>query len=65
MDGHVEPPERTPGRTDPEEPLPDLSELSLAELRTIQHPLLREVLADLRERAARPSEMLWGWNNSF
>ncbi|WP_230194697.1 FxSxx-COOH protein [Streptomyces sp. NBC_00080] len=45
--------------------LPDLTELSLAELATVQHPLLQEVLADLRERARRPSEMLWGWANSF
>jgi FXSXX-COOH protein len=49
----------------PEAPLPDLLGLDLAELRTIQHPLLREVLTDLRERAARPSEMLWGFNNAF
>ncbi|MBA2808928.1 FXSXX-COOH protein [Streptomyces sp. KM273126] len=52
-----------PGR--PQAPLPDLLELDLAELRTIQHPVLREVLEDLRERAARPSEMLWGFNNAF
>ncbi|MFJ9586331.1 FxSxx-COOH cyclophane-containing RiPP peptide [Streptomyces acidicola] len=52
-----------PGR--PRAPLPDLLELDLAELRTIQHPVLREVLEDLRERAARPSEMLWGFNNAF
>ncbi|MET7654864.1 MULTISPECIES: FxSxx-COOH cyclophane-containing RiPP peptide [unclassified Streptomyces] len=45
--------------------LPDLTRLSLAELGTVQHPLLKEVLADLRERARRPSEMLWGWNSSF
>ncbi|TQJ55659.1 FxSxx-COOH cyclophane-containing RiPP peptide [Streptomyces sp. SLBN-115] len=45
--------------------LPDLTELSLVELATVQHPLLQEVLADLRERARRPSEMLWGWANSF
>ncbi|WP_229877691.1 FxSxx-COOH cyclophane-containing RiPP peptide [Streptomyces bluensis] len=49
----------------PQPPLPDLLELDLAELRTIQHPVLREVLEDLRERAARPSEMLWGFNNAF
>lgn len=49
----------------PEAPLPDLLELDLAELRTLQHPVLREVLEDLRERAMRPSEMLWGFNNAF
>ncbi|MFD1657845.1 FxSxx-COOH cyclophane-containing RiPP peptide [Streptomyces caeni] len=47
------------------EPLPDLLGLDLEELRTMRHPVLREVLADLRERAARPSEMLWGFNNAF
>ncbi|GAA2244182.1 hypothetical protein GCM10010145_08700 [Streptomyces ruber] len=49
----------------PEEPLPDLLALDLAELRTVRHPVLREVLAELRERAARPSEVLWGFNNSL
>lgn len=47
------------------EPLPDLLELDLAELRTLDHPVLDEVLADLRERAGRPSEMLWGFQNSI
>ncbi|AVH56538.1 MULTISPECIES: FxSxx-COOH cyclophane-containing RiPP peptide [Streptomyces] len=45
--------------------LPDLLELDLADLRTIQHPVLAEVLTELRERAGQPSEMLWGFNNSF
>jgi FXSXX-COOH protein len=49
----------------PKAPLPDLLALDLAELRTLQHPVLSEVLDDLRERAARPSEMLWGFNNAF
>jgi FXSXX-COOH protein len=48
-----------------EEPLPDLLGLDLAELGTVEHPVLREVLAELRERAARPSEMLWGFNSSM
>jgi FXSXX-COOH protein len=52
-------------RTDVREPVPDLLELDLGELSTIEHPVLREVLAELRERAAQPSEMLWGFNNSF
>jgi FXSXX-COOH protein len=47
-----------------EEPLPDVLELGLAELRTVTHPVLREVLESLRERAARPSEMLWGFGQS-
>lgn len=48
-----------------DEPLPDLLALDLAELGTIEHPVLREVLADLRERAEHPGEMLWGFNNSL
>ncbi|MEW2049244.1 FxSxx-COOH cyclophane-containing RiPP peptide [Streptomyces sp. NPDC051445] len=47
------------------EPLPDLLAVDLAELGTIEHPVLREVLGELTERAARPSEMLWGFNNSL
>ncbi|MFF4353297.1 FxSxx-COOH cyclophane-containing RiPP peptide [Streptomyces sp. NPDC001530] len=47
------------------ERLPDLLELDLADLRTIQHPVLAEVLEELKERAGQPSEMLWGFNNSF
>ncbi|MFF7978482.1 FxSxx-COOH cyclophane-containing RiPP peptide [Streptomyces sp. NPDC007901] len=51
-----------------EEPLPELPELlglDLEELRTVRHPVLNEVLEGLRERAERPSEMLWGFNNSM
>ncbi|MEU9289885.1 FxSxx-COOH cyclophane-containing RiPP peptide [Streptomyces sp. NPDC048275] len=47
------------------EGLPDLLGLDLADLRTIRHPVLEEVLEELRERADRPSEMLWGFNNAF
>lgn len=47
------------------EPLPDLLALGLADLRTIQHPVLTELLAELRERSAEPGEMLWGFNNAF
>ncbi|GGU45845.1 FxSxx-COOH cyclophane-containing RiPP peptide [Streptomyces daghestanicus] len=47
------------------EPLPDLLGLDLAELGTIEHPVLREVLQDLRARAAEPSDMMWGFDNSF
>lgn len=45
--------------------LPDLLSLDLADLRTVQHPVLAEVLAELTERAGQPSEMLWGFNNAF
>ncbi|MFF4399317.1 FxSxx-COOH cyclophane-containing RiPP peptide [Streptomyces sp. NPDC001480] len=59
----VEPAEAgEPGRG---EPLPDVLAMDLAELRTVRHPVLSEVLEDLRERAAQPGEMLWGYNSSF
>jgi FXSXX-COOH protein len=44
--------------------LPDLLDVDLEELRTIENPVLREVLAHLSERAERPGEMLWGHTNS-
>ncbi|MEU4654499.1 FxSxx-COOH cyclophane-containing RiPP peptide [Streptomyces sp. NPDC023723] len=47
------------------EPLPDLLTLDLAELGTVDHPVLREVLRELRARAAEPSDMMWGFDNSF
>lgn len=56
---------RRPELTDAAGRLPDLLELDLADLRTIQHPVLAEVLDELRERAGQPSEMLWGFNNAF
>ena len=72
MDVRDEPQRQTAmRRTEAEETLPelpelsDLSELSLSELRTIQHPVLREVVEDLRERSTRPSEMLWGFNSAL
>jgi FXSXX-COOH protein len=49
----------------PDEPPADILALNLAELRTVRHPLLREVLDDLRERAAQPGEMLWGYGSAF
>ncbi|MDX3852092.1 FxSxx-COOH cyclophane-containing RiPP peptide [Streptomyces sp. AK02-01A] len=45
--------------------LPDLLELDLEALRTLTHPVLAEVVADLRGRAEQPREMLWGFNNAF
>jgi len=39
--------------------LPDLLTLDLEELKNVDHPVLRELVDDLRDRAARPSEMLW------
>jgi len=48
-----------------EDPLPDLLALDLAELGTIGHPVLRELLAELRERAGRSSEPLWGFASAL
>ncbi|MEV4974133.1 FxSxx-COOH cyclophane-containing RiPP peptide [Streptomyces scopuliridis] len=45
--------------------LPDLLELDLEALRTLDHPVLAEVVADLRGRALQPREMLWGFTNAF
>ncbi|MGW6744168.1 FxSxx-COOH cyclophane-containing RiPP peptide [Streptomyces sp. NPDC055025] len=45
--------------------LPDLLALDLETLRTLDHPVLTEVVADLRGRAEQPREMLWGFNNAF
>jgi FXSXX-COOH protein len=53
--------------SDPDEPgaLPDLLALDLKTLRTLDHPVLSEVVADLRDRAEQPREMLWGFTNAF
>ncbi|MCX4789319.1 MULTISPECIES: FxSxx-COOH cyclophane-containing RiPP peptide [unclassified Streptomyces] len=45
--------------------LPDLLGLDLEALRTLEHPVLAEVVADLRGRAEQPREMLWGFTNAF
>lgn len=39
--------------------LPDLLGMGLAELSTLEHPVLAEVLAELRARLERPEEMFW------
>ncbi|MEV5881550.1 FxSxx-COOH cyclophane-containing RiPP peptide [Streptomyces sp. NPDC052020] len=57
--------EPLPAAPGPGEPLPDLLTLDLAELGTLEHPVLREVVGELRARAAERSEMLWGFDNSF
>lgn len=41
---------------DGREPLPDLLGFSLTELRDLDHPVLSEVLAELRERVTEPPE---------
>ncbi|MDT0308308.1 hypothetical protein RM780_15250 [Streptomyces sp. DSM 44917] len=40
---------------DGREPLPDLLGFSLTELRDLDHPVLSEVLAELRERVTEPA----------
>ncbi|WP_393060438.1 FxSxx-COOH cyclophane-containing RiPP peptide [Streptomyces sp. LN549] len=45
--------------------LPDLLGLDLEALRTLDHPVLAEVVADLRGRAEQPREMLWGFQSAF
>ncbi|MBP0461196.1 FxSxx-COOH cyclophane-containing RiPP peptide [Streptomyces montanisoli] len=59
-------PPRAAGREDAPaaDALPDLSEIDLETLRTLDHPVLTEMVAELRERAERPREMLWGFTSS-
>ncbi|MEV0601051.1 FxSxx-COOH cyclophane-containing RiPP peptide [Streptomyces sp. NPDC050315] len=45
--------------------LPDLLAMGLAELRTVDHPVLSEVLERIRTRVDEPTEMLWGFNAAF
>lgn len=45
--------------------LPDLLGLDLETLRTLDHPVLAEVVTDLRGRAEQPREMLWGFQSAF
>jgi FXSXX-COOH protein len=52
--GHASPP-----------PLPDLTEVDLETLRTLDHPVLADMVTELRERAERPRETLWAFGNSF
>ncbi|WP_443073442.1 FxSxx-COOH cyclophane-containing RiPP peptide [Streptomyces sp. NBC_01429] len=57
-----------PERAEAERPppaLPDLLALDLAALRTLDHPVLAEILTDLRGRSEQPKETLWGFNNAF
>lgn len=44
----------------------DLGGMDLEALRTVEHPVLSELVRDLRERVAAPgSEALWGFTNSM
>jgi FXSXX-COOH protein len=45
--------------------LPDLLELDLEKLRTLEHPVLAELLERLRTRTEAPTEVLWGFNSAF
>lgn len=52
-------PARTPAAADV-----DLLGMDLETLRTTEHPVLAELLADLRERVAAPGgETLWAFDN--
>lgn len=42
--------------------LPDLLALDLGRLRALDHPVLKEVLDELRARVATPGERLWGFD---
>ncbi|MFE1148257.1 FxSxx-COOH cyclophane-containing RiPP peptide [Streptomyces albidoflavus] len=61
---HQAPPTRPPA---PEGAavLPDLLDLDLESLRTLDHPVLTALLDDLRGRGSGPREMLWNFNSSF
>ncbi|MCA1223738.1 FxSxx-COOH cyclophane-containing RiPP peptide [Streptomyces sp. 8L] len=64
--GRPRPDDGAPGASSPAPPpLPDLSEVDLETLRTLDHPVLAEMVGELRERAERPREMLWGFTNAF
>lgn len=44
----------------------DLLGMDLETLRTVEHPVLAELVGDLRERIAAPGgEALWGFDNSM
>ncbi|WP_335935679.1 FxSxx-COOH cyclophane-containing RiPP peptide [Streptomyces sp. PTD5-9] len=45
--------------------LPELLELDLETLRTLDHPVLRDLVAELCGRAEQPRETLWGFTNAF
>lgn len=60
-----QPPAQPPAQDEPQ-PVPDVDLLAmdLAALRTTEHPVLAELLADLRQRVAAPgSETLWAFDN--
>jgi FXSXX-COOH protein len=45
---------------------PDVLGLDLESLRTVEHPVLAELVADLRRRVDAPgADALWGFDNSM
>ncbi|MGA5292669.1 FxSxx-COOH cyclophane-containing RiPP peptide [Streptomyces koyangensis] len=61
---HQAPPARPPTQEEAAV-LPDLLDLDLESLRTLDHPVLTALLDDLRGRGSGPREMLWNFNSSF
>jgi FXSXX-COOH protein len=48
------------------EPAPDVLSLDLESLRTVDHPVLSALVAELRERVAEPgAQALWGFGNAM
>ncbi|MET7857125.1 FxSxx-COOH cyclophane-containing RiPP peptide [Streptomyces sp. NPDC005318] len=45
--------------------LPDLLDIDLETLRTVDHPVLKAVIEDLRGRSEGPGEMLWGFQSAL
>lgn len=47
-------------------PAPDVLELDLDSLRTVDHPVLAALVTDLRDRLTTPGgDTLWGFDNSM
>lgn len=54
------------GRPEQDGPGLDVPAMDLETLRTVDHPVLSELVSDLRERLARPgAESLWGHDSSM
>ncbi|GAQ56300.1 FxSxx-COOH cyclophane-containing RiPP peptide [Streptomyces acidiscabies] len=45
--------------------LPDLLSLDLEDLRRVDHPVLRELVDELRDRASRPRQAFWVFDSAM